>query len=170
MRKIAAVLALGTTLAVGACSYMPSMPDFSTWFDNENAVEVAEVGRAQSCGTEGEVARVQLLPDAVAVRAWESQRGIQFSGIAGELPAQPYAIVEMGQRSSAGYGIAVSRQAGLKDGILLLKATFIAPRAGAMTAQVITSPCALVSLPKVEYGEVRVIDQTGKLRASSAAR
>lgn len=150
------------------CSNLPElpMPDVSDWFSRENAVDVSELRRALVCNSESSSAQVTLLPDLAAARAFESARGITLLGDE-PLPPGPYALVEHGSRNSGGYGVAVSRTAGRRGDVLILKATFIAPAPNRMVAQMLTSPCVLVGLPAAQYGAVELIDQSGKLRAST---
>jgi hypothetical protein len=164
---------LAALLLTSACSssksWVPdvSMPDFSTWFSKENQVLVNEVGNSTLCNAPNEQTTMQLLPSAQAAVAWQTARGVELAA-AGALPEGRYVIVDLGQRGSAGYGLAVSRQAGLNDGVLVLKATTFAPAPDAMSAQMITSPCSLVRLPAIEFSAMKMIDQTGKVRASSS--
>lgn len=164
---------LAALLLTSACSssksWVPdvSMPDFSGWFSKENQVLVAEVGNSNLCNAPNEQTTMQLLPTAQAAAGWQAARGVQLADAA-ELTPGRYVAVDLGLRSSAGYGLAISRQAGLNGGVLVLKATTFAPAADAMSAQMITSPCALVKLPAVEFDTMKMIDQTGKVRASSS--
>ncbi|HUP91125.1 MAG TPA: protease complex subunit PrcB family protein [Solimonas sp.] len=160
MKKLPILLVL---LVLSGCAHMPDVTD---WFSRENAVSVSEVRRAIICGTSGPEAQVTLFPDAAAVQAWELGRGLQMSA-GTPLPATPFVLVEMGERSSAGYGLAVSRTAGRRGEDLILRATFLSPAPGRMTAQMITSPCVLVSIPQANYRAVEVIDQGGTLRATT---
>ena len=48
----------------------------------------------------------------------------------------------------------------------LLKATFFEPSPGRWANNDPTSPCVVVSLPPRNYKDIRVIDQTGRVRAS----
>jgi hypothetical protein len=168
-------VALAVLMFTSACSssksWVPdvSMPDFSSWFTKENEVVVAEVANDSQCNAPDDHITVQLLASAQAVAAWQAGRGIKLPGTE-VLPEGRYVAVDLGQRSSGGYGVAVSRVAGFKEGLLVLKATTFAPAADAMNAQVITSPCSLVRLPAVEFQSLRLIDQTGKVRASTAGK
>jgi len=144
-----------------------SMPDLSSWFSKENEVLVVEAANDSQCNAPDGHTTLQLLPTAEAVAAWQAGRGISLPGTA-SLPAARYVAVDLGQRSSAGYGLAISRQAGFKEGLLVLKATTFAPAADAMSAQLITSPCALVRLPAIEFQSLRLIDQSGKALARTA--
>lgn len=166
-------VALAALMLTAACSsssrWVPdlAMPDFSNWFSKENEVLVAEAANDSQCAAPNEQTTIQLLASAQAVADWQAARGIKLEGT-GDLPAARYVAVDLGQRATGGYGLAVSRQAGLKDGVLVLKATTFAPAADAANAQVITSPCSLVRLPAIEFSSMRLVDQTGKVRASSS--
>lgn len=133
----------------------------------ESSAEVSEVARSSQCNSQGPETRISLLRDAAAVTAWQEQRGVNFNGA--RLPQGPFALVEMGERNSGGYGLAISRLAGRRSGDLILRGTFVAPGAGDMSTQAITSPCVLVSLPREGYDTVEIVDQDGRLRGSVAA-
>lgn len=146
-------------------------PDFSSWFDNEHAIEVREMVRADVCGTVGGEPDVTVVPDLDALRAWAAGRQVELVTVSNQvLPAAPYAIVEFGQRPNSGYGLAVSRLAGMRDKVLLLKATFFEPKQGRWASAEPSSPCVILSLPPREYGVVKLIDQTGKVRAGTEGR
>lgn len=166
------------TSLLGACAKpawvrMPdlSMPDFSTWFNNENAVMVEEVMRADLCNTAGGESEVTLLPNLAALRSWTLNRGVEMQVTSGKaLPESPYAIVEFGQRPNSGYGLAVSRRAGMNRSDLVLKATFFEPTQGRWASDEPTSPCVAVSLPQREFTSVKVLDQTGRVRGGTEGR
>lgn len=165
MKRIATVLLAGA--AAGCSSW--SMPGIGKWFSRENAVEVSEVRRSLHCNSESADAGVSLFADLDATRAWETARGLTLIG-SQPLPPGPYAVIEMGQRNTGGYGLAVSRLAGRRGDVLILKATFIAPGPDRMVTQMLTSPCVLVSLPQAYYSAVEVIDQSGVERASTKGK
>jgi len=148
-------------LALSACA------GSSDWFSRENAVDVSEVARSYQCNSEGPDSRLTLMPDLAAVEAWQQARGVSFGGVA--LPQGPFALIEMGERSSGGYGLAISRTAGRRGDTLILSGTFVAPAPDDITTQAITSPCVLVSLPRQGYAWVEVIDQDGRLRGRSGS-
>lgn len=165
-------------LSLSACARpawlrMPelSMPDFSSWFSSENAVTVEEVVRANVCGTAGGESEVRVLPDLASLQAFAASRRIELVSSTGKpLPDAPYAVVEFGQRPNSGYGLAISRQAGMNDADLVLKGTFFEPTQGRWASDEPSSPCVVVSLPPREYRIVRVIDQTGRVRAGTEGR
>lgn len=135
----------------------------------ENAVEVIEVGRLSQCNSTGREPSLELFGDAAAVKAWEAARGVRLSPAVGELPPGYYAIAEMGERNTGGYGLAVSRQAAIKDEVLYVKASFLVPGNASMVTQALTSPCSLVLLPTRSYQRVQLLDQANKVRASWVA-
>ncbi|MGQ0502632.1 MAG: protease complex subunit PrcB family protein [Panacagrimonas sp.] len=179
MRSLAPLcLALAAGL-LGACAKpawlrMPdvSAPDFSSWFGGENAILVEEVVRANVCNTADSESEVSVLPDLVALKAWASGRGVDLKTVNNEpLPeGQPFAVVELGQRPHGGYSLAVSRQAGLRDEVLVLKATIFEPQHGRWASDEPISPCVVVSLPLREYRVVRLVDQTGRVRTATEGR
>lgn len=74
-------------------------------------------------------------------------------------------LVEMGRQPSAGYGLALQDPALSVDaGEVTLHVQWTTPRPDRMYAQVITSPCLLVTLPRGEYESVEVRDQDGRVR------
>ena len=156
MTKWATVVAL----AVAGCASSGGMSD---WFSRENAVEVSELARSAQCNTASESAAIQRFADAASLMAWQQQRGVAL--VTGSLPQGPFALVEMGQRATGGYGLAISRLAGRRGDTLILKATFIAPPADAMSTEALTSPCVLVSLPADAGGSLELLDQAGNVRA-----
>lgn len=129
-------------------------------------LDVVEAGRSILCSAEEPSARVQIFDSAAAVQQWQARTGIELA-VFGELDRGRYALIEMGQRHTGGYGVAVSREARISGNTLRLYATFFEPDAGAITSQMINSPCALVYLPEGAYIGVQVYDQHGQLRADS---
>ncbi len=155
--KLAAGLAISVLLS--ACS-------LGGWFAGSgDAISVIEVARAQLCTAEGEESRVTLFRSAEEALAWQQRSGIDLK-LAADLTAGRYALIEMGQRHTAGHGIAVSHEAREVNGNLQIYTTYFAPAADAMTAQMISSPCVIVRLPNALYGAVEVYDQDGELRAT----
>lgn len=138
-------------------------------FSGDTPVEVRELARSVQCGTESEKSVVTVIADAAELRQWQDQRGIKL--IDGDaMPAGPYAVFEMGQRPSGGYGVAISRKAGIRRDLVVLKGTFIAPAADSVNAQVMTSPCVLVGLPSGFNRGVVVFNQAGEIQATSLSK
>ncbi len=146
-------------LLLGGCSAA------GNWLGGATPLRVEEVGNSSSCGISGAETTLQWLGKREAVQAWQTQSGIELlpeGAVAGS-----YVLISMGQRSSGGYGVTVSRDAQVRDGRVQLQGTFFAPKAGQMNIQMITSPCVLVRLPEGAWRAVEVSDQTGRLRASA---
>lgn len=163
---ITAVLA---ALLLCACASGPDKsPNLKKWFNSDNSVAVQEVGRSNICGTAGGESVVTIVPTLAAMEAWIAGRSVDLANVSSQpYPESPYAIVEFGQRPNSGYGLAISRDAGLKDKDLLLKATFFEPTQGRWSSAEPSSPCVVITLPALEYTSVRLVDQTGKVRAGT---
>ncbi len=122
-------------------------------------IEVNEVYSQTQCGTQGRESRLSLLPDRAAVQAL----GLGVEPEQLHAPG-PYVLVEMGERRSGGYKLAVSRQADQLGSLVRLYATFISPPKSAMVTMALSSPCVLVALPQPAEA-VELIDQAGTVRA-----
>lgn len=127
--------------------------------------QVTELRRLDICGSDSGAAAVTLFADTAQLRVWQQQRGIDLIGD-GALPAGPYAVIEHGARNTGGYAVVPNRRASIGEGVLVLSAKFNAPDSS-LRAQVLTSPCVLMALPRGDYIVVEVIDAQGYLRASS---
>jgi protease stability complex PrcB-like protein len=80
-------------------------------------------------------------------------------------------LVAAGQRPTAGHAVELAApRAAVKDGVALVQVALRAPGPGAMTAQVVTSPCLVVALPRAGLGEVRVADGARAVLGSAALR
>lgn len=76
-------------------------------------------------------------------------------------------LVLMGRRATAGYALALaSEQAHLKDGVATVALDWQRPGEDAILAQVLTSPCVMITLPRHGLERIDVVDQTGTRRAS----
>lgn len=158
MRVFGNIIWGAATLGLSACG-------MREWFVTSDPVEVVEVARSQLCSAEQPEARIRVFESPAAVAGWQQLTGIDLR--TGPLAQGHYALIEMGQHHTGGYGIAISREARIRDDVLQIYATFFSPSARGVVTQVITSPCVLVRLPGGYYREVEVYDQDGALRASS---
>lgn len=71
-------------------------------------------------------------------------------------------VVFMGQRPTAGYGFTLPPNAlSLAGDTASLKLNYLSPPKGAMTAQIITSPCIFLKITKTSIHKLRIIDQEG---------
>lgn len=161
-----ALAALLGSLWLAACSVVPGaarLPSRSVGTE----IEVSEIRRLPFCAAAADTAAVTLIADAAALRDWQQARGIDLIGSAA-LPAGPFAVVDHGTRATGGYGLAVSRRATLREGVLRLTASFLSPKADELRAYALTSPCVLVKLPAGDYHGIEVVDPSGRRRAVTA--
>lgn len=138
-------------------------------FSGETPVEVRELAHSAQCGTQGEKAVISVFADAAELRQWQDQRGVKLVD-SDAMPAGPYALFEMGQRPTGGYGVAISRKASIRRDLVVLKGTFIAPAEGTVSTEAVTSPCVLVSLPSGFNRGVVVFNQAGEIQATSLTK
>ncbi len=77
--------------------------------------------------------------------------------------------VEMGEQRTAGYGFDSKAVSAYMTGtIAVVKLVWHRPDPGSHTAQLMTSPCILLRLPKKSYNTIRVIDKQGLIVTSVA--
>jgi hypothetical protein len=136
--------------------------------DREVPVEV--VVAASQCGGDGEGVTVRRLASDQELRGEaraDEIRGSarqQLEGPAPDFERDAVLLVSMGQQRSAGYAVELARPVALvKDEVAGLQVNLRRPAPGAMTAQVLTSPCLVVKLPREGLAEVRVADGDGKI-------
>ena len=126
----------------------------------EREVAVRMLGSGLQCGgaSAGTSAR-RLVSSAELVEALA--RGL---GAAPVLPpvnwgTEAVVLVSAGQRSSAGYGVELASQmAPVKEGAAAVRVSLTSPPAGAVSAQVMTSPCLVVAMPRDGLRAVAVLD------------
>lgn len=74
-------------------------------------------------------------------------------------------LIEMGQQPTTGYNITLGALTpAFEKGALILHLDWISPQPDAVNAQVITSPCLLISVPHKDYASILVNDQHDSLR------
>ena len=164
--KFWSTLVLAPLLLLSGCA---SDLGWSLMFASEKKVEVRELARANDCGTQQEQSAVSLFADAAELERWQQSRGLHLIDT-GAMPAGPYALVEMGLHATAGYGLVISRKAGIRNDMLVLRSTYFFPAEGSAQAQVETSPCALMALPNGFYRAVVVMNQSGVVQASTLGK
>jgi hypothetical protein len=126
----------------------------------EREVPVRILGGGPQCGGAGGGTSARRLVSSAEVGEALS-RGL---GAAPVLPpvnwgTEAVVLVSAGQRSSAGYGVELaSQKAQVKEGEAALRVSFPSPPAGAMGAQVVTSPCLVVAMSRGELRAVAVLD------------
>ncbi|MGI9301720.1 MAG: protease complex subunit PrcB family protein [Gammaproteobacteria bacterium] len=74
-------------------------------------------------------------------------------------------MIEMGRRSSGGYGVSVGQKgAYLVGGDAVVHVDWAEPAEGTMQTQALTAPCVMVKLRYAGYGRIRVVDQNEQER------
>lgn len=107
--------------------------------------------------------------DQAVIKAVNSQQELEsiivptlknFSDKPEQLPQLDFSIesvilVAVGEQSTSGYAVVLNGdQALLKNDRLLLPVSITKPAPGNAQAQVITRPCRILSLPRVEFSEI----------------
>lgn len=122
--------------------------------------------QGQQCGTQESSAAVTKITHEQALATLARQVGQPFS-FADEIDfeRQLLLLVEMGMKPTAGYRLMLSDSEVVVDqskAVLILD--WQQPPADAFLAQVLTSPCLLLSMPLADYTSVELVDGDGKPR------
>ena len=151
-----------------ACTNKPvHSPDFSAWFEADRVIEIREMARSADCASKTERSVMTYLSSLGALRDWAGRRKIRLSSTSGEpLADSAYVVIELGVRKTGGYGLAVNRQAGLRQQSLVLQATVFEPRQGRWKGTAPSAPCVMISVPTHPYRSIHVIDHNGHSMAA----
>jgi hypothetical protein len=85
-----------------------------------------------------------------------------------EWDAYGIVVVHMGQKTSGGYRIELAQHHyRLHADSAMVSVNWVEPPAGAIAAQMITSPCLLFKIQRGDYHSVVIIDQYGHQRAKA---
>lgn len=154
-------LAAATALAGCARPGWLTLPDADA-----TPVAVEEVARANVCHTVSGESDLLLLSGTGALESLAQSRGFQWVRTSTKALAETlYVVIEHGQRTNGGYGLAVSRDAELRGDVLVLRATYFEPQQGRWASNQPSSPCVAVALPAgASYSSIRVQDQDGRVR------
>lgn len=145
-----------------------AVTDLLDVFSRDHTAYVRESGHALNCGTTDNQIRVQLFLTKDEAKQWERSRNLSLLKPGGGNLA--YALVDMGQQPSGGYGVLVSRKAEMSGDMLTLKATLIQPEPDQIVPLEPTNPCALIALPQGDYKQVEVKDQNGQVIATTVQK
>jgi len=137
-------------------------------------VTASVVRAGAQCGGDGSGPYARWIATEGALRAAMGSGGV----FGAEAPSPPIDFaregvlaVYMGQRPTAGYGLALhDPTVAIAGGVGTVVVRFEEPAPGAMVAQVLTSPCLLLRLPREDLREVRVVDPAGAVRAVAPVR
>lgn len=82
-----------------------------------------------------------------------------------DFPREGVLLIAMGQRSTAGYGLALADDTAIvRDGVLTVRVDWREPPPGYRRAQVMTSPCLLAVVQDAGFSRIQVVDREGRLR------
>lgn len=148
------VLVLPLAVSLAACS--------SVGVGSSRVAEVRQITQSDHCGLTG--------PGVVFVDSAEDLEPLL--GVSGQnlstrlvrevdLASEHLVFVTLGQRPTAGYSVSLDK-AHISGNTLSLDMLTKQPEPGMMVAQVITSPCAVLAVPGVEWGQVRVVGISDK--------
>jgi len=129
-----------------------------------------QVYSAIQCGSDDKSARAAWIADQAAWRQLSAKLhpapevGVDFD-------REGLLLVEMGERATAGYGVDLAApEVEVRAGTAWVRTRWTMPAPGTINAQVITSPCVVIKLPKGDFDAIRVVDQNDKQRARIAVR
>ena len=134
----------------------------------DREVPVAVVRGGAACGGDAPAVRRLSSPEALAAAFPAGPGG---AAPAADFEGGAVLLVAAGQRPTAGFELTLaSPRAPVKDGVALVRVAVREPPPGAVVAQVVTSPCLVVALPRAGLAEVKVADGAGALLGSVALR
>lgn len=148
------VLALPLAVSLTACSSVGS--------DSGKVAEVRQITQSDHCGLSG--------PGLVYVDSagdLESILGVSGQNLSTrlvrevDLANEHLVFVTLGQRPTAGYSVALDK-AHVSGNTLSLDMLIKRPEPGMMVAQVITTPCAVVAVPGLEWEQISATGITDK--------
>lgn len=165
MRLLTILFVITSFMLLSACSN-------NVKYKNMQAVEQIYAGF--HCGAQTRGASLEWVDDQMLLERAFGKLSKQFSSSRTSAPKinfekQRVVIVYMGQQPTAGYSLALAG-----DSLRIDKSTadvtlqWRKPQVGMMTAQVITSPCVVLSLPREGYGVFRVLDRKGGVMVRGA--
>lgn len=124
----------------------------------DRQVPVTVVRAGAQCGGAAEGPSVRRLV-SVADLAEAFASGLGAAPIVVDFEASVVLLVASGQRPTAGHAVELaSPTAPAKGKMALVQVRIATPAPGAMAAQVVTSPCLVVALPKAGLAEVKVAE------------
>jgi hypothetical protein len=128
----------------------------------DREVAVRSLGSGQQCGGSGEGPSARRLTSSAEVAAALSPGlGAAVAPPAVNWGGEAVLLVSGGQHSTPGFGVELgATRAQVKDGAAGLQVRFSAPPAGLVGAQLMTSPCLLVALPREGIATVALLDGT----------
>lgn len=140
----------------------------------ERSLEAKQIYADGLCGRTRETPAARWIGGADELEAIRQQFGRYRLGppTLPEVDFDRYGVllVLMGKRPTSGYALALPERdaARIADGVARVTLEWRRPAPDALTAQVLTSPCAMVRLPRAGIERIEVYDQSGDQRLSVA--
>jgi hypothetical protein len=129
--------------------------------------KVDVIGESQYCGTTSQDSNALYFANANAFGNWIDYRRIgEFQP--GMASPDGVIVVEMGQRPTGGYSVALDKsRTAIENDTLTIGMEWKAPRLEAAVSQALIASCVAIRPPAGEYDTVRVVDQLGNLRGEA---
>ena len=131
---------------------------------DRKSLPVTVIAEAQHCGDDDGPAVTRIDNTDDLIRRYD-RLGIPAPVPEIDFDDRQVLLLGMGQQPTPGYGMA-DPDVRLHDDTLLITIDWQQPLPGLLQAQVITSPCLLISLPAVPFERIEVRDRDGQLRMS----
>lgn len=133
-----------------------------------SGVSVEILYRGNDCGRQASDPHLTWIADQPRLSQFQQQMGrdylppqvITFPVV--DFSREGVLVIEMGRRPSAGYGVDLASSPGkFRNATLWLSLFWREPAPGSMQAQVLTSPCVIVRIPKGTFRSIQLVDQAG---------
>lgn len=172
MKKRLEVLLAGAALFVAACGQGP--------YDSTQAGSATPVrllysglhcGRADRTPAIEQIASAERLEHAYARLTRDTVPGRSVAPPGFSFDEEIALLVEMGEQPTAGYRLAPgAATAPIRAGVAEVRLNWEVSPAGAIAAQMVTSPCILIGLGRGAYASVRIIDQHHRERLRTSVQ
>lgn len=140
----------------------------------ETAPRIEVIFQGNQCDAPSQATSATWIEDPKELADLYRQLNSSRFGATPELPDIDFSrngvlLVQMGRKNTAGYALELARhELVVQKGISHVSLNWHEPRPDALVAQVLTSPCILLSIPKGGYGQIAVADQQGDIRATAS--
>ncbi len=144
---------------------------FGTGCASKQPVAVSDLAQSQQCQSPHTQYDITVVEEP---ERWDTLFSQQFAS--GRLPApevpdidlslNQIVIIDLGQKSTTGYGVARSQEsATIENGVLTITVEITSPDTKMMHAQMMTHPCLALKVPKGDYKKISIVDQQGLVLA-----
>lgn len=164
-RRPLTLFALMLAFAVPACS--------NSQEKSAQASQAREIYAGFHCGSQTPGGSIEWVTDALRLERAFAKLSSNFATKRTTAPDVDFSrrhvvVIYMGTQATAGYSLQLARdEFRTFRGTAEITLAWNKPQPGMMTAQVITSPCVVVTVPKRGYERFQVVDTGGTVRLSS---